>query len=166
MQRTHLSGFTLLEAIIALALWLILSAGVFLVWQHSAMAGAGMLERQSAFENARITMDALIMNFQMSRSIEIWTNADTLQSMALEQRNPNGEWHDYRFRFNPSTGRLDIGQPLPRPVWNEFSSDLAGIQIVYIPGSRLLITVETNCAEPITLSGSVCVRDKYVNVTR
>lgn len=159
-------GFTLLEAAVALALWLILSGAVFLVWQHSALSAlsdTGMLERQSAFENARITVDALKMNFQMAREITLQTDAnDRLQMLTLNQRDPFGAWHDYRIRFNVNTGRLDFGQP-PPGSWNEFASGLAEVQIIYL-GGRMRIIVKTDCAEPIELEGSVCVRHKYVTV--
>jgi host factor-I protein len=69
-----LKGFTLLEITIVLALWLILSMGVFAVWQHTIGAGAEMQARQNALENARIAMDGIKMNFQMSRRIVLDTD--------------------------------------------------------------------------------------------
>jgi len=160
-------GFTLLEAVIALALWLILSAGIFLVWQHSALSGTSLLERQSAFENARISMDALIMNFQMARRITLQTDSnDILQRLTLNQRNPQGQWQDYTFRFNLNAApgsarhhRLEFGD-------NEFAENIAEIRIEYIDESRMQITITTGCEVPIILEGSVDARYKNVVVIR
>lgn len=163
--KTPCSGFTLFEAVIALALWLILSLGIFLVWQHSALMGAELLERQSAFENARISMDALIMNFKLSRRITLYTDGnDVLQLLVLNQLNPQGRFKNYTFRFNANASlgtarhhRLDFGN-------NEFASNIAKIQIQYIKESRMQITITTGCPNPIILEGSVDVRYKDVVV--
>ena len=155
-------GFTLLEAVIALALWLILSAGIFAVWQHSALSSTGMMERQSAFENARIAMDAIKMNLQMSRTIQLQTNAnDSLQLLRMNQRDPYGIWENYTFRFlvtaAPTSARfqrLEFGD-------NEFASNIANIEIIYIE-NRMEIKITTGCEEPVVIKGSVCVRYKDV----
>ncbi|MCL1843115.1 MAG: type II secretion system GspH family protein, partial [Defluviitaleaceae bacterium] len=162
-------GFTLLEAVIALALWLILSLGIFFVWQYSVNVGVNMLQRQSAFENARLTIDALKMNFQMSRTITLRTDTnDVLQMLTMNQRDPNGRFANYSFRFNAAAAptaaqfqRLEQGNP---GGWNEFAENIASIQIIHINNSRMRITVTTGCYEPIILEGSVCVRYKDVTV--
>ena len=158
-------GFTLMEVTIALALWLILSAGVFFVWQHSAHSGMALLEQQSAFENARISMDALIMNFQMAQTITLQTdNNDILQLLTLTQRDPQGRLHDYRFYFdvNAAEGtakhhRLEFGTN------NEFAANIAEIRIIH-NADHMQITITTGCEEPIILRGSACVRFKCVTV--
>jgi hypothetical protein len=158
-------GFGLLEAVIALALWLLLSAGVFMVWHFSALSGTGKLERQNAFENARISMDALIMNFQMAKHITLDTDEnDVLSRLTLRQRDPQGNLENYNIHFRTNTRRMYFGQP---HGGNEFASGLAEIRIIYTHGKRMCITVITACDEPnepIVLEGSVCVRHKFVTI--
>jgi type II secretory pathway pseudopilin PulG len=174
-------GFTLLEAVIALALWLVLSAGVFFAWQHSAQSSAMLFERQNAFENARISMDAIIMNFQMARRINLQTDGrDVLQTLTLNQHFRDGSvprnclggrpWNcnethfaNYTFSFNANASptsvrfqRLEFGN-------NEFAENIAEIIIQYVDG-RMEITITTGCDEPIVLEGSVCVRYKCLVV--
>ena len=165
MKVKSRSGLTLLEAVIALALWLVLSIGIFLVWQHTALSGADMIERQTAFENARISMDALIMNFQLARRITLQTDSnDVLQRLTLNQRNPLGIFENYVFRFNvnalPASAqfqRLEFGN-------NEFAANIAEIKITYVDDNRMVIKIITGCDDPIILHGSVDVRYKPVEI--
>ena len=133
-----------------------------------------MLERQNAFENARIVMDVLKMNIQMANEITILANnEDVLQMITLRPRervNPNDP-DNYRFRFNGSPtfpNRFEIGQPGLRGwttgTWNEMASHIYEIRIVS-DGGKIHITVTTNCIPEtrITLEGTVCVRYKIVN---
>jgi prepilin-type N-terminal cleavage/methylation domain-containing protein len=162
-------GFTLLETVIALALWLILSAGIFFVWSYSTHRSAAMIERQSAFENARISFDAIKMNFQMSRIIDLQTNNDVLQSVRMCQpstasnrncQHGGGLWHDYRFTFDASRQRLTFPD-----AGNEFSSNIAEIKI-FPNDTQMHIKITTACSdtEPIVIEGSFCVRHKTVIV--
>ena len=158
------AGVTLLELTIALAIWMLLSSGIFFLWQHTTTVTANTLTHQNAFENARAAMDGLIMNIQMSHMITLETNpSGILQSLTMSQRNPQGNLHNYVMDFNinalPNTARyqvLRIGE-------NEFASGLARIYVTYVAGRRFDITVQTACNEPIVLQGSVCAR--YKNVT-
>jgi prepilin-type N-terminal cleavage/methylation domain-containing protein len=154
-------GFTLLEMIIALTLWLILSAGIFLVWQYSTHSATEMRLRQSAFENARIVMDALIMNIQMSRKITLQTNNNDLYRLTLNQLN-NNNWEDFNFGFRADGARLMFGT-------QEFATNIASIKIIPVEDTemnimRMQITVTTACDEPIILEGSVDTRYKCVSV--
>jgi len=159
------SGVTLLELTIALAIFMLLSTGVFFLWQHTSNVTANTLTHQNALENARAAMDGLIMNLQMSHTIALQTNAsDILQTLTMTQRNPQGVLHDYVMDFNinalPGTPRhqvLRIGE-------NEFASGLARIYVRYVAGRRMDITVQTACQEPIILHGSVCIMYKNVTV--
>jgi len=147
-------GLTLLELVIALAIWGIISMGVFFLWHHTSGTAVVMLERQSAFERARGSMDALIMNIQMASHITLATDTnDRMQSMVIRARNPLGQLHDYAFTHVGNT--LRIGG-------NEFASNIERIYIVYVPGRRVDITIVTGCEEPIMLFSSVCVRYKIV----
>jgi type II secretory pathway component PulJ len=161
-------GFTLLEAVIALGLWLILSAGVLFVLRFSAENSARILEQQNAFENARISMDALIMNFQMSRRVTIQRDGEIMRTLTFVQ---NSHANDGGIQFHYVAGEeiLTIGQ---RNRSNEFSSGIAFVRIVYV-NNRVEITVTTSCLTcdsgcqmacdgRITLEGSVCVKYKEI----
>jgi type II secretory pathway pseudopilin PulG len=162
-KKNH--GLTLLEAVIALALFLILLAGVFLVWNYSASSSATMLERQSAFENARVSMDALIMNIQLARRIELRTNSnDVLQRLILNQRDPSGNFRNYVFHFDANAEMLIFAESETPNASNEFASNISEIVIVYADESRMDITITTACPEPIVLQGSADVRYKDVVV--
>jgi type II secretory pathway pseudopilin PulG len=160
-------GYTLLETVIALTLWFILSAGIFFIWNFTSDRGLEIREQRLAFEDARLTMDALKTNFQLARSIELRTDSnDILQSVVMNQQNPQAQWQDYTFRFNvnaaPGTSQHhSIMFPLPG---NEFASNIALVEIVYVNNTRMDIKITTGCEEPIVLEGSVCVRYKDVRV--
>ena len=147
-------GLTLIELVIALAIWGVISVGVFFLWHHTSGSTVNALERQSAFERARGAMDAIAMNVQMASHVTLNTGADgRMQSLTIRARNPQGNLHDYIFTHVGDT--LRIGG-------NEFASNIAGVYLVYVTGKRLDIMVVTGCDEPIVLNGSVCVRYKVV----
>ena len=159
-------GFTLIEAVIGIALWMILSAGVLFLLQFSAARGSEILARQRALENARVAMDGLIMNFQMAHHFTLITegNTDVLSRLDLYSINPAGAPHTYEFHFAPHAlnqnhgqfQRLRFGR---RPSPQEFASGIAEIRI-FPEGYRMRIIITTGCPEPIILEGSVCVRHK------
>jgi hypothetical protein len=163
-------GFTLLEAVIALALWLLLSAGVFLVWQHSASSSEVLFARQNAFENARISMDALIMNLQMAHRIRIVNNVHGFRRLDLQPRQGPNPY--YQFHFEMAAAQLNLGfvanadnRPHDFSRGNEFASNIAEIKMEYDCENKIMnITIKTDCNEPIILQGSVDVRYKYVVV--
>ncbi|MCL2405688.1 MAG: hypothetical protein FWC92_09105 [Defluviitaleaceae bacterium] len=159
------SGFTLMEAIIALAVWMILAVSVLYMWNHMSNRSAALLARQSALENARGAMDVLITNIQMAKSISLNVGPDyVLRHMLLPSYNPDGNPHVYRFDFNvnllPTSvrfRRLEFGQ-------NELVSNIALVRIQPINGQYMHITIKTGCEFPIILEGSVDIRYKILTV--
>ncbi|MCL1845820.1 MAG: prepilin-type N-terminal cleavage/methylation domain-containing protein [Defluviitaleaceae bacterium] len=152
------SGFTLLELVIALSLWMILSASVFFVWQHAANAGADMLGQQYAFENARITMDVLLVNLQLARRVEIVQDGEILRTLFVWQYSLADP---YQIHFIAPSAIVTIGQRLGG---NTFATNIASVRLEYLHESRVRVTVVSTCDEAIELVGSVCVRGKYVEV--
>jgi len=145
-----------MELVIALGLWLILSAGVFFLWQHTAGSTANILEQQSAFERARGTMDALITGIQMSQRIELNTNAQgLLNNIVVRGYDHQPIMHNFTFVFRPDIETLRSGG-------QEFSDNIAAIYVWYTEGRRIDITIYTACDEEIVLHGSVDVRYKKV----
>ena len=181
------TGFTLIEAVIALAIWMVLSLSVFFVWRNTAEHTDALLERQSAFENARGSMDVLLMNLQMAHTIrltvvrwrdgyDIW-HYHILHYLELHQINPEGILHRYLFRFRvhlPSSEttfqRLEFGgfrRGTNIYDVNEFASNIAMIQIQPSENEQYMnITVITGCEYPIILEGSVDIRYKNLHITR
>jgi len=150
-------GFSLLEAVIAIAVWMVLSVSVLFVWHHISERSTELLARQSAFENARVALDALLINTEMAHIIRLTSRRDgTLQRLVLYQRNPDGIINDFIFTFNvnaqPGNQRLNFGG-------QELAGDIARIYVMPI-GTRLHITVITTCEYPIVLEGSVDIRYK------
>jgi len=168
MNRAQ-KGFTLLELTVALSVWMVLSLGVFVLWQHASNTTFGLLTHQNAFENARASMDVLIMNIQMANDIVLDTdNNDVLRTLIVPGRNPQGIIHPFRFEFNvnappgtPMHQVLAFGQGAE----NAFALNISRIYMVYVPGLRIDITIQTACDYPIILHGSVDVRHKNVVVS-
>jgi Tfp pilus assembly protein PilE len=156
--RKTRGGFTLLEAVIALALWLLLSVSVFFVWQHSARSGEILFARQNAFENARISMDALIMNLQMSERIRVVNNGGVLRRLDLYQR---GRTYPYQFHFERVAAQLNFGfvqdsdnNSHDFSRGNEFASNIAKIKIEYDCENKIMhIEITTGCVKPKCCNG-------------
>lgn len=165
MRCGNNKGFTLLEAVIALACWLVLATGVLFMWQYTAASSSGFVRRYDGLENARIAMDGLITNIQLAKEIDLLTiHDDILRRMTLIQLNPLGNPHPYEFSFNPivaegspSQHRLLFGNV-------EFARGIRRVYIVHTENSHLDITVETSCDPPLVLHGSVDIRYKIVTV--
>ena len=170
MRRKTSAGFTLLEAVIALAVWMILSISIFFVWQYTSERSRALLERQSAFENARGAMDILLVNLQMARSIQLYVLRDTdytLRRLILPGYYASGlpTRTGFEFEFNinlPPTAttfrRLEFGG-------NELASNIALVRMQPV-GGHMRVTVKTGCEYPIILEGSVDIRYKDLTVTR
>ena len=175
------TGFTLIEALIALAIWMILSISVIFIWQYSAQRTEALIERQSAFENARGAMDVLLMNLQLAHTIRLnvvrWRDEyniwhyNILYTLDMDQINPEGNEQRYLFRFRvhlrsteTTFRRLEFGgfqRGTNIPYVNEFASNIALIQIWPSRNRQHMnITVTTGCEYPITLEGSVDIRYK------
>jgi len=166
------AGFTLIEAVIALAIWMILSVSVIFVWQHVSDRSGALMERQSAFENARVAMDALLVNIQMAQSIRLTVVGENyvLRRMIVPGIDAEGEFNDFTFDFDcrlTSTAtrfrRLEFGG-------NELASNIAEVRVQPI-GERgrerhINITVITGCEHPIKLEGSVDIRHKVLTFGR
>jgi type II secretory pathway pseudopilin PulG len=160
-------GYTLLEVTVALGVWLLLSLSVLFVWRYAANASGSLIARQNAFENARGAMDAMLMNIQLSDVIYLDAfsydgHENVLRQLVMPGLDPQGVMRNYTFSFDITLpadavrfNRLEFGG-------NEMASRIALVRIVYIDGHRMDITVVTDCAEPVVLEGSVCVRHKRV----
>jgi len=170
MNTKRTKGLTLMELVIALAVWLVLSAGVFFLWQHTSNASVNLLERQNALENARVAMDSLIISIQMSNDITLRTTDEyILQYIEVPGYNPAGVWHTgYRFDFTANLPPGDTNHNRLRFGGQERASYIARIYMTPTPRvpdtpiRRIDISIHTACNVPIILHGSVDVRYKNV----
>jgi len=160
MNKKSKNGLTLLELVVALGLWLLLSAGVFFLWHHTSGSTSNILRRQSAFERARGAMDMMITGIQMSQRIDLTTNEQNLlDNIIVWGYDHRPAMHNFRFAFFPGieTLRFNSGDGL-----QSVADNIAAVYIVYTTGRHMNITIYTTCEEPIVIHGSVDVRYKYV----
>ena len=149
-------GFTLIEALTSLALFMLLSLGVLFLWQHAAAVAEKALLKQNALDNLYIAMDAFTTNIQFSHSLELTTDSQDvliqLDMLGFRNNNP----HTYVYRFNRNAG-LTFGN-------QQFVYGIDSIRIVYIPHSRFDITIESSQIPGLSIEGSVDVRLKHVTL--
>ena len=177
MTAKRTKGLTLLELVIALAVWLVLSAGVFFLWQHTSNAGINMLDRQDALENARGAMDALLRNIELSKIIRVTTDRENiLRRLEFPDYPEQIGYIAYTFSFNNYRPGLESYQRLNFGGNNELARGIAAIYITRTPLIRPYRTIhieihticyvescsQPNCDHPIILHGSVDVRHKNV----
>lgn len=165
-KRRVRGGFTLLEAVIALAVFSLLAAGATRCWLYTTRAASRLLNTQEAFENARAAMDALTVNLQMAYEIKLKTDSDhVLEKLVLTELD-DGEPSVYEFYFKRSARpgeakyhRLEFGQN------NEFASHIEQVRLMVTDNHTVTITVITDdeLGQPITLTGMVDVRHKKVD---
>jgi len=157
-------GFTLLEAVIALSVWMILSVSVIFIWRFTSERTEALIARQNALENARMAMDVLTVNLQMARNIDLYTVSDyTLRRVVAWQLTPDGRtWNNYIFDYNrPGTtvrNHLLLGG-------NEFARYIAHIRMEPIGNSRMHIRIVTECectVIPVTLEDCDCLEPPII----
>jgi type II secretory pathway component PulJ len=157
-------GFTLIEAVTSLALWMILALGLMSIWQYTSRVSTAVIARQDRFENARVAMDPLLVNIQLAEFIRLEIDRDyVLKQMTLRQRNPEGHLHNYIFYFNVNAlpgeakhHRLEFG------LNNEFASHIKKVFVRRESESYFSVMLET--ADDYILHGSADVRYKEIIV--
>lgn len=152
-------GVTLLELVIALGLWLILSAGVFFLWQHTSGSTENIMQRQAAFERARTAMDMMIANIEFSYRVTIRTDAQGRLNTMVTRGYMGNVRHNYEFQFRPGYQDLRFNSA---GHFQMVATGISAIYVTYTNGRRINILIHTNCDEPVVLHGSVDVRYKYV----
>jgi len=157
-------GLTLLEAVIALALWMVLATGLLALWYHSGASSSGLIRQREALENARIAMDGLITNMQLASEIDLHTlPGSTMRRLTLTQLNPQGRIHNYVFSFNTFVVEGSPRQHLLFFGNNEFARNIRNIEMFYIENSHMEIKITTACEPPLIIEGSADVRYKRVS---
>jgi len=167
----------MLEVILALVVWMILSTGLFAVFAYVSNSSTKIMQQHHAFENARAALNGLIVNIQLAYRIHVQTGSDdVLKKLSIWHPadrtimyGPDGllytnEYNPYVFTFDRSLSSASVNfQRLNFGGNNEFASGIANIQMVNVMNRRMEITIKTACVEPIVLMGSVCIRYKQID---
>ena len=163
-------GFSLIEAVMSLALFIILSSGVFFLWQHVARNAAETIRVQRALDNLGLAMDALTKNIEFSRRMVLQTNS---QNVLLRLELYGYYWdgspdHPYVFTFSP---HAIPGTPRYKSLFfggrlgqQQHSYGIKTIRIINVDYLRLDITIVSACEYPITINGSVNIQHKHMTV--
>ena len=138
MSKTN-AGFTLLEAIIAIALFMVLTISMLSILHYTGSNTERLIATQNAFENARGSLDAIIMNVQMAHAIQLTTDTgNNLEILRMWQDGQDSQdpIDGYVFGFDvnaPATAigsyqRLRFGRGRDDlPGYNEFAGGIASI---------------------------------------
>ena len=175
-------GFTLIEAVMSLALFMILSMGVLLLWQYTARNAENAIRTQNALDNLGIAMEGLLTNIELSHTIMLRTDSQNiLTQINLTGLNPQRQHHIYTFTFSrsalPSEPRyksLFFGGPAGQ---QQYAYGIELIRIVNAHNRRLDITITSvclcrrrcapanvnQCPSRIVITGSACIIHKRMN---
>ena len=173
-------GLTLIELIVALAVFMVLSMSVMVVWHQSSQSVFYIFNRQNAFEQARGALDSMIMNVQMAHTVALTTDQHgNLELLVLTQlrdeatpTQPRVFWnYVYYFDVNALPDQVGSYQRLrfSGPT-NELARGIKSVVIELdreISPRRMYITITTACPPPreaVVVMGSVCLM--YKNFTQ
>lgn len=168
--KSNTGGFTLLELMIAVAVWIILLTGASRLLWYSTNVATGLIAQQEALENARVAIDALSINIKMADGITLNTHSDgTLIQVELRQirpathENPGGS-RSYAFSYARGSNTLNFSGP-----GNQIAYHLSAIKLILSDDHELIHITVTTCeslGEPITLTTSVDIRYKNLTIRR
>ena len=158
-------GFSLVEAVVSLALFLLLSLGILLLWQHSARSVANSVRMQNTLDNLAVAMDALVRNIEFSHTLVLYTESDdVLLRLEMTGVNPGGQPHTYVFTFNPDALPH---QPMYRSLFfggQQYAYGIYRIRVLSVNDARFDITIVSSCENMLTLRTSANVLHKHVTV--
>lgn len=144
------AGFTLIEVLLVLALFGLLSITIGTLLANTISNNTRLTEKSMKLEDARIAMDFIETHIKAADEITI-----TEHQIITKQLSPIS---NRTFRFNPLTNKLEFGgNELAREVENfnlSRNGDMVKIEIVMKPGIGY---------NPLQLFGQVNVKYKVVN---
>ena len=172
-------GFTLIEAVVFLALFMVLSIGVLLLWHHAARNAENAIRTQNALDNLGIAMEGLLTNIELSHTITLRTDSqNVLTQLNLRGLNPQGQPHTYIFTFNRNAPSSSAGYRTLRLGLQRYAYGIETIHIVNVLYRRLDITITSvclcrircareqinHCESRITITGSANIMHKHVRI--
>lgn len=129
-----------------LALFMVLSIGVLLLWQYASRSTQNAIRIQNALDNLSIAMDALVSNIEFSHTITLRTNSQhVLSSIHLTGLNPQNRQHTYEFTFNQNAATSSAGYKTLRLGLQRYAYGIETIRIVNESNRRLDITITSVC---------------------
>lgn len=156
-------GFTLIEALISLSLFMLLSMGLLFLWQHSANTAERAIQKQNALDNLFVAMDAFTTNIQFSHTLELTTDSrDILRQLDMRGYNSQGQAHTFIFTFNQNARPQDAIYKSLFFGGQQFAYGIESIRIIHIPKSHFEITIISSRVPGLYIEGSVDVRHKFV----
>ena len=159
---TKRSGFTLIELVVVMALWMILMAGASHLLLHSTSSSTRMITSQGALESARVAKDFLTVNIQMADTIILQRDTDgMLRRLTLYQIDQNGRRWPYVFTYNRTANRLQFS------TYNELAPHISEVRLAPSSNNNIMdiaITTDPSIGEPITVTSKVDIRFKYLEV--
>ena len=168
-------GFTLIEAIMSLALFMILSIGVLLLWQHAARNAENAIRTQNALDNLGLAMEGLLTNIEFSHTITLQTNnQNVLRRLYLTGLNPSRQSHTYVFTFDPNAHPWHAIYKSLFFSGQQYAYGIELIHIINVNNMRLDITITSICLCPtrcmlfascessISITGSADIMHKHV----
>jgi type II secretory pathway component PulJ len=156
-------GLTLIEALITVAIHIIVAAGMLQIWQYTSERTLSIFDTSNEFENARVAMDALLMNIQLADEITLETDDDgTLRVLTLVELDPYKAKKAYVFKYNGDASlnaaiyhKLVFGDNSS----NELASHIAELKITK-SSSYLNIKIITDGEAALTFESSTSIRNK------
>ena len=172
-------GFTLIEAVMSLALFMILSFGVLLLWQHVSRSAQSAISTQNALDNLGIAMDGLLTNIELSHTITLHTNNQNILSrLELRGLDHLGRPHTYHFTFDPNARYSSAGYKSLRLGMQVYAYGIESIHIINFNNSnrRLDITITSvclcltpcarahinQCESRVSITGSANIMHKHI----
>lgn len=167
-----MEGFTLLELVVAIGLWMMLLLGASHLLWYTAETSAQMLRRHETLEAARVALDTLIVNLQMADEIRLRTEpCGTLINLATQQIDPEGADHFFGFTYNRPTAagymRLESAGYICglgfRPAFNEIASGLTELRLMLSDCGNIIhisLRAEQGPGSSVSLSSAVNIEHK------
>ena len=158
-------GITLLELVVATAIWMILLLGASQLIVHTARVAAYVSVGQDIHEHARVAMDSLIVNIQMADEIEIWADPDgMLRRLTLHQINPMELREAYTFTYNRNANPTDASfRRINFSGTNELASFITEVRLVVSYDSKFIYLTVT-ADDRFTIQSTVDIRYKELAI--
>ena len=153
-----MNGFTLLELVVAIGLWMVLLLGASQLMMHTSRTAATIITRQEALEQARAAVDMLTVNVQMADALTLDPpEGGTLRRLSTRQIDHANQPRWFVFNYGNILYRLQYSN------YNELASHLSDVRITLSYNRDIMyisVTTAAHLGTPITLTSAVDIRYK------